>query len=442
MNASAISARPAGPRLSWPHILRFMRDPIAFYEDARRRWPDPFLLRSPNGPLFITARPELIREVLTADPEGYDTWGAAALAPFVGPSSLLLASGARHRRDRKLLTPPFHGERMRAYGEAMQVAARSEVASWQPGVRFVLLEAMQRISLRVIVETVFGIREDAAARAWSDRLVDTMEAASPLVFFLPALQRDFGGMGPWARFQRALRRLDGMILDEIAQRRQAADAREDVLSLLLAARDDAGEGLSDRELRDQLMTLLVAGHETTAMTLTWALYELIRHDALRARVLAELGDERHSEVLSRLPLLDAVCQETLRMHPVVADIVRQPLRPMTLGGIPVPAGAALMPAIASVHFDASIFPEPHAFRPERFLERRFTPFEFLPFGGGARRCLGAAFALYEVKLVLAEVLRAGSLSLAETGPVRNELRGITMGPRGGVRVRFAPGTPT
>jgi len=436
MTTTATSTRPAGPRFSLPHVIRYMRDPIAFYADARHRWPDPFLLKTPNGPLFITARPELIREVLTADPDGFEAWGADALGPFVGPASLLLVSGARHRRERKLLTPPFHGERMRAYGVSMQAAARSEIATWRPGETFVLLDAMQRISLRVIVETVFGIREEAAAHQWAEALVGAMDAVNPLVFFVPALQREFGGVGPWARFQKAIQRLDAMILSEIAQRRALAEPREDVLSLLLSARDETGEGLTDSELRDQLVTLLAAGHETTAVTLTWALYELSRHDELRDRVVAELGTEQQSETIARMPLLDAVCQETLRMHPVVADIARQPLKAMTLGGVPVPDGAAVMPAIASVHFDESIFPDAHMFRPERFLERRFTPFEFLPFGGGSRRCIGAAFAMYEMKQVLAEVLRAGRLSLAERAPVRNHLRGITMGPRGGVKVRF------
>ena len=430
------SALP-GPRRTLPYMVRYLRDPIAFYADARRRWGDPFMLNSFNGRLVVTGRADLIREIFAADPASFDAWGADAVAPFVGPTSVLLASGARHRRQRKLLMPPFHGARMRAYGEAMMQAARREVAGWPRQGVFRLLPAMQRISLAVIVETVFGIRDAARQAEWSSAIVATMDAVHPAMLFIPSLQREFGGIGPWARFRRAMARLDAMIAAEITARRTRDADGDDVLRLLLGATDEDGLAMPDDEVRDQLVTLLIAGHETTALALSWALYELARDPALRARVRDELGDATAPEVITRLPLLDAVCQETLRRHPVVADIARTPLHPMTLDGYPVPSGAAVMPAIAAAHFDPAVFPDPAAFRPERFLERHFTPYEFFPFGGGARRCIGAAFALYEMKLALAAVVRAGTLTLRDPGPVSIQHRGLTLGPRGELPVRFA-----
>jgi len=426
-----------GPWLALPHTMRYLHDPIAFYADARRRWGDPFTLGSFNGRLVITGRAELIREIFAADPASFDTWGADALAPFVGPASVLLTSGSRHRRQRKLLMPPFHGARMRTYGAAMMAAARREVAGWPRQQSFRLLPAMQRISLTVIIETVFGIRDATRRNDWSRAIAATMDAVHPAMLFFPALQREFGGIGPWARFRRLLAQLDAMIAAEITARRTHGDDGDDILRLLLAATDDDGVAMPDDEVRDQLVTLLIAGHETTALALSWALYELARDPALCARVCAELGDEAAPEIIARLPLLDAVCQETLRRHPVVADVARTPRQPMTLAGYPVPAGAAVMPAIAAAHFDPTVFPDPDRFRPERFLERSFAPYEFLPFGGGARRCIGAAFALYEMKLALAVIVRAGTLTLRDSGPVAVQHRGLTLGPRGELPVRFS-----
>jgi cytochrome P450 len=424
-----------GPRISLPHVIRYMRDPIAFYIDARNRWGDPFRLTSPNGRLVMTGRSDLIREIFTAEPSKFRPWGAEAIAPLVGAESLLLLSGDRHHRERKLLMPPFHGARMKAYGEAMKQAARREVASWKAGKTFKLLDAMQRISLAVIVDTVFGIQDPIRAQAWTRAIVSTMEAVSPLFLFFTWLQRDLLGLSPWKKYRQRLAALDAMISEEVAQRRASNDNGEDILSLLLAARYDDDSAMSDKSIRDELMTMLVAGHETTAVSLAWALYELSRDSLLRDRVLAEIGTEESAEALARLPLLEAVCQETLRRHPVVADIARQPIGAATIGGLPIPPGYALMPAIAAAHFDPAVFPEPQQFRPDRFLEGRFTPFEFFPFGGGARRCIGAAFAMYEMKLVLVEVLRAGQLEI-QTGPVTHTLRGVTLGPKGGIPARF------
>jgi len=425
-----------GPRFALPYTVHYLRDPIAFYADARRRWGDPFMLNSFNGRLVITGRAELIREIFAADPASFGTWGADAVAPFIGPTSVLLASGARHRRQRRLLMPPFHGARMRAYGEAMMQAAQREVAGWPRQGFFRLLPAMQRISLAVIVETVFGIRDAVRRADWSSAIAATMDAVHPAMLFFPPLQREFGGIGPWARFRRAMAHLDAMIAAEMTARRTRDVDGDDVLRLLLAATDEDGMPMPDDEVRDQLVTLLVAGHETTALALSWALYELARDPALCARVRDELGDATAPDVITRLQLLDAVCQETLRRHPVVADVARLPLQPMTLDGYPIPPGAAVMPAIAAAHFDPAVFPDPAAFRPERFLEQHVAPYAFFPFGGGARRCIGAAFALYEMKLALAVIVRAGTLTLRDPGPVSIQHRGLTLGPRGELPVRF------
>lgn len=402
----------------------------------RSRHGDPFLCRTFNGNVIATAEPELIREVFTTkEPDLFVPFASAALTPFFGANSLLLLHGEPHRRERKLLTPPFHGERMRAYGEIMAQAARAAASALAPGQPFTAIDLGQRISFEVIIRAVFGIEDAARVDEYTVALMRTLEAALPIFMFWSGFQKAPFGLGPWATFQRASASVDALLYRQIAAVRPDAEHREDILSLMLAARYDDGERMSDAHVRDELRTLLIAGHETTAITLAWALERIHRNPEVLERLLAELdGADGSAEALAKLPYLGAVVDETLRLCPVIEVVFRKLAKPWHFAGYDLPAGVTLAPAIVLVHRREDLYPEPERFRPERMLERKPGPFEYLPFGGGSRRCIGAAFAQYEVRIALATVLREWSLALREPVPVEAVRRSVTLGPKTGIRM--------
>lgn len=428
----------AGPRFLGPiDVLRFLRDPRAALVRAARTYGDPFALRFGGTPVVVTGHPEGVRAIYTADPDAFAVPMRSTFGPFFGPSSLMMTSGARHRQDRRLLAPVFHGGRMPAYGRIIRECVREVVGGWVPGRPFVMLDAAQAITLRVILRVIFGVARGPRHDRFEAAFVELMAAmASPVIGFFEATRREFGGVGPWARWVRARARFDALVGEELAARRgEAADGRDDLLSLMLRARYDDGSGMTDDELRDQLQLLLFGGHDTTSTSLAWAFHWLHRDPALRGRVLAELdglGDALDPEAVGGLPLLDAVCQETLRIQPVALSTARLLQRPLALMGRTVPAGTTVLTSVVLLHEREDLYPQPRRFDPERFLRRKFSPFEFIPFGGGARRCLGAGLAIVEMKLVLAEVLRTCRLRLVRDAPVRDVLRGLTLSPRGGV----------
>jgi len=261
---------------------------------------------------------------------------------------------------------------------------------------------------------------------------------SPLLLF-KATRRNFFGVGPWAKFQRNMETLRELVFALIAEHRATLEGREDILSLLIAAKDEAGQGLSDQDIMDQLLTIVFAGHETTAVMLAWAFYFLHQNpDALERlrKEIAALGENPEPETIVKQPYLEAVINETLRLKPPVHVIHRRTVRPMTLLGYELPAGTVVAAGAYATHRLESLYPEPEKFSPERFLQRTFSPFEFLPWGGGARRCLGAAFAMYEMKIVLYTILKEYELRLLETAPIRLEHRPGTVGPKGGIRMEM------
>jgi cytochrome P450 len=437
---SASNELPPGPKIALFQTARYARDPYGFLCAMQREYGDLITVPTLNGTLVVIGDPAHVQQVFSADPETFAPFGARSIEPLVGPNSVLLLQGARHRRERKLLVPPFHGARMRAYGETIRRAALAAMTTWSVGQPFVMQGSTQWISLEVIVRAVFGVEDAAHIEALRAAIIELVAATVPSLVFFPWLRRPWGGLSPYNRYARALQRVEALIYGEIADRRaRPEEAREDILSLLLAARDEDGQGLRQEELRDELLTLLFAGHETTGIALAWANYWLHRHpgalDRLRAEVDA-LGDSPDPEVIARLPYLDAVCNETLRLHPIVPDVPRMLARPLELGGYRVAPPLGVDVATALVHRREALYPEPDLFRPERFLERRFTPFEFFPFGGGHRRCIGAAFATYELKIVLATFLRHAHLELAEPDAVKPARRNVVIGPATGVRMRL------
>lgn len=417
---------PRGPRgIIWTN-LQSVRDPIGTAERWRREYGDPMSGPSLDGqPALVTGSPEGLRAIFTAPPETFDTFGSEQLAALLGDDSLIVLSGARHSAMRRLLMPPFHGQRMRHYGAQMRDITLQQAQGLRPGVSFVAQELMHEISLQVIVRAVFGVdRPDRVARVV--RLVsDFRRAFNParllLPMLLPWLRRELWGIGPWASLQRATRALRGFLEQEVAGRRSDPVERNDILALLCAARDEDGGELAARQISEQLVTLLHAGHGTTAIALTWALYFLAQDPPVLQRLRAELaalGPDPDPEALARAPFLEAVCAETLRVRPILGATARRLRAPLHVAGYDLAAGMSVVASVLWAHGDPETYPDPQRFRPERFLGRSYSPFEYLPFGGGHRRCIGAAFALYEMKLVLATLLSRCDFELATKAPVR------------------------
>lgn len=416
-------------------MLRYFRDPYATLQHAYARQGDLFSWPLATGPMVITGDPEIVRAVFAADPDSFEPLAAALLAPVIGESNVIVLSGERHRAMRKLQTPPFHSARMRAYGALIHAITRALVARWQPGEPFCMHRSAQDISLEVILQAVLGLGEPVQREAVKEAILGMMASLKPSFLFVPWLRRDLLGLSAWSRFQRAKQRIGMLLLAEFARRRANPRPREDILSLLMAARFEDGTPLSDVDLVIQAANLVVAGHETTASALAWAC-ELVHRDE---RILARLRDELAApcqpfdpEAVARQPYLDAVCAEALRINPVAPVIGRVLTRPMTVPGYELPAGLAVGVSALLIHHRADLYPDPEHFRPERFLERSYTPFEYFPFGGGARRCLGAAFALYEMKIALATILNGPVLRLLDPRPSRAAVRNTIVGPKGGV----------
>jgi cytochrome P450 len=321
----------------------------------------------------------------------------------------------------------------------MAEVARSAAARWARGKPFSMLDTTQEITLDIIVRVVFGVEGEERIARTREAVIGLIDALNPLVVIFPKLRRELYGLGPWAKNQRARRALDAILAEEIRGRRGGDEGRRDILSLMMRARYDDGSAMTEDELIEQLRAILFAGHETTAVALAWAFQRLHQEPEHLGRVLLEvdaLGADPDPDALAALPFLDAVCLEVLRMSPPVVDVGRVALAPFELGPYTIPAGESIKASPLLLHARADIYPEPERFRPSRFLERKFSPFEYVPFGGGARRCLGAAFSMYEMKVVLGTLLRAYRLRLASLETPAHVRRGLTMGPRKGVPMVF------
>jgi cytochrome P450 family 110 len=427
---------PPGPKSALWQTLRYLRDPDGMVSSLAARYGDPFTVPTLGGPIVTTGTPEGVKAIFGADPETFSPYGAEGFLPVLGRGSILVQHGAAHRRSRKLMQPPFHHARMRAYGAAMvEITLRHFAAA--PGGRFDVERLFRDISLEVILRTVFGIGEARVGPARA-AVLGAIGGFSPVLALFSRLRHSF--FPPWRRFVRLLAAVHEMLRSEIEARRAKSNGDgggSDICALLVAARDEDGRAMEDQEIIEQLFTMVVAGHETTATALSWAVDELWRQPELLGRAreaLRPTGGE--PEKLAAEPLLDAICAETLRLRPLIAIAGRRLERPFVLGGRELPAGVGVGACLLTAHRRPELYPEPDRFSPERFLNgKAFPPHEYLPWGGGARRCLGAAFAMYELKLVLGTLILNGTLEL--TGPrARFGTRAATMGPKGGVKVVY------
>jgi cytochrome P450 len=420
---------PVGPALV--QTARLIRDPLGFLEGSIRRYGDVFTVRFIGmGNLVYIADAQILKEVFTGDPSLLRAGEANAfMEPVLGPRSLLLLDRDEHLHQRRLLLPPFHGEKVRHYAEMVAEVVAREVERWPLGRPFALRPRTQAITLEVILRAVFGIQEAERLDRLRD-LIPRLLRHGNMVVWMPWMHRDLGPLSPWGRFKRLRDAVDEILFDEIRHRRELDDLaeRDDVLSLLVQARDEEGRPMSDAELRDELLTLLLAGHETTATGLAWAFERLLRHPSALGRLVDEIDAGTEEEYL------DAVVKETLRVRPVVYDVARLLTAPFSVRGWELPAGTYVVPSITGVHLFTGHYPEAQEFRPERFLEGQPEPYEWIPFGGGRRRCIGAAFAQMEMKAALREILSLVTLRAPAPDSEAVRLHNVTLVPAKGARV--------
>jgi cytochrome P450 family 135 len=422
---------PPGPRL--PRAVQsviWYRRAQWLMDQCQARFGDMFTLRIANeGDWVLTSDPDTIKQVFTGDPRLLHAGEAnRILLPVLGPDSVLLLDDAPHLRQRKLMLPAFHGERMQRYGALMASVAAEEIERWPLDEPYPLRPRMQTMTLEIVLRAVFGVSEGPRMEELRRELRRLLDAATDPLRGIALLTLGPDRITRIPAFRRELQRVNGPIYAEIAERRTAADLaeRDDIMSLLLQATHEDGSPMSDSELRDELVTLLVAGHETTANALSWAVERLCRHPAQMRRLSEQVraGEDAY---------LQAVIQETLRLRPVISIVLRRLQEPMELGGRMLPAGCSIVPSIHLVHRRADVYPEPHAFRPERFLEaeggRAPGTYTWIPFGGGIRRCLGAAFAQFEMEVVLRELVLRRTLAPSRPRSERVYRRAITETPR-------------
>jgi cytochrome P450 len=435
MNKELRKALPPGPHAPAPlQLLGTWTRPTATLERLRKYGKRATVQMPFQPPFVILSDPADIKELFTAPPDAvHPGEGARILEPIVGRNSVILLDESAHLAQRRLLLPAFHGERMQRLRGVMTELAESEINSWPADEPFAVHSRLQNVTLEIILRAVFGLEPGERSAELRDLLTEVLAFGESPLSVLPALQKVLGWTATQRRFQSYLRRADAMIFELIEERRDEAvqgDAdRDDVLAMLLAARHEPdapglqGAPMSQQELRDELMTALVAGHETTASQLAWALERLSREPDVQDRLSAEIDEGERDDYLA------ATITEILRLRPVLPNAEpRLTKREVEIGGVRYPPGVVLLASAYLVHHDPELYPEPSAFRPERFLDKQPGTYTWIPFGGGRRRCLGASFALEEMKIVLRAVLMRFTLEPAAPLAETTRRRGITFTP--------------
>ncbi len=421
--------------------IQYIFDSLNFLESCAQKYGDIFTATTTLGKIVVVSNPQAIQEIWTKNNE-YEAPPVQVYKSILGENSIFVLSGDRHRRERKLLMPPFHGNRMQSYGELICNIAKKTASNLTVGKTFIARDLMAEITFQVILQAVFGLYDSPRLSQIKSLLIDWIELTnSPLrasVLFFPWWQKDLGPWSPWGKYQRQQQKLNELLYTEIATRRAQLDEnRTDILTMMLLAQDESGERMTDQEIRDELITLLAAGHETTATALAWAVYWIHKQPEVYQKLMEELTNleiDADPMTIFRLPYLTAVCQETLRICPVGIRTIRQTKQAVELQGYHLEEGTIVQGSIYLTHQREDLYPEPKKFKPERFLERKFSPYEYLPFGGGQRRCIGMALAEFEMKLVLATLMSNFEMVLAENRPVKLQRRGNVFGPAGGVKM--------
>jgi cytochrome P450 len=387
---------------------------------------EPFSLRFPGlGKVLFVSTVDGARDILTAPAMLCRAPLPNPIEPLVGENSLILLSGEPHRRTRSMLMPAFHGERMRGYVDLIAAATNEKIEALQPGDRLMVRDAAQAITLDVVIRVVFGVTDRARRAEYARVITELMRSGTAPLMLVPWLRREIAGRGPWAQLVGFRAQLDHLLSMQIEERRGMGEHGSDMIDLILSATDEGGNSLRDDALREQLRTMLAAGHETSSSSLAWALYHIHRDESIRARVIEELAGDPTPGQLAALPYLGAVIQETLRMHPPVPIVLRRLTAPLTVAGVPRSAGDVVGIALPALHFNPGVWTDPDSFDPQRFLARRPSPFEYAPFGGGYRRCIGAGFAQHELAVAIGTMLNTVELRLSASERRRKPPRSAT-----------------
>ncbi|WP_341525645.1 cytochrome P450 [Nostoc sp. UHCC 0302] len=426
--------------------LQLIAQPTKFLEDCATKYGDTFTVRVlglKSPPVVFFSHPQAISDCFAVPAHKLDFKKATyVFKPLFGENSIVLQEARSHYRQRQLLLPAFHGDRMKSYGKIICQITEECTKSWTENSSYSIHKVMSDITLQIILQVVFGISPGVRYQQLQEKLSSLLENVTKpwysSLFFVPWLQQDLGTWSPWGNYLKKREQIDKLIYAEIYERRLQNDVtRTDILSLLMSAHDENGEQMTDEELRDQLVSLLLLGYETTSGVLAWAFYLIHSHLEVKNQLMQELSslDDYTPEAISQLPYLTAVCQETLRIYPIALICTPRMVKDsVEIMGSKFEPGTVLVPSIYLAHRRAETYPEPEKFQPERFLNQKFSPYEYLPFGGGYRGCIGAAFSMYEMKLVLATILSQFQLALTDNRPVHPVRRGITIVPRGGVQM--------
>ena len=428
--------RPKGfyinPFQTWLLVNR----PQTYTAGLRKRFGDAVSLFGPQGHTFVIAlKPEGARQILSADPDGYDAFWKEGFTGVAGSGSIWVLDGKRHRRERQLLSPAFHTQSFRSYGGEIRKVTQQKIGKWRPGQTLRALDTTLDISLDIIMRIVFGVEDPKFIEEGHKVLFALWHSMHPLFIFFPKLQRNWFPL--WARYARAKKDFSNWVNRYLAERHAQNQTADDVLGRMLAAHYEDGNIMRDEDILDELITIVLAGSETTATALSWALYDLGSNPDKLEKLREELdalGSNPDPEILGISPYLTAACNETLRLHTLLPEVARVLVLPLEISGYEIPAGEWVGVSIMAIHHDPELYPEPERFLPERFIGHTFSPFEFLPFGGGHRRCLGSGLSDFEMRIALAEIITHWEF---EPAKVEREIRhDIAMGPKNGVPLRI------
>ena len=426
-----------GPRNRIYSTWKFMRDPYVTYRQWKQKYGETFLVRAMNGDIVATSNPENIRRIFAMPSSALKQFAVETVKPLMGESSMIITHGEPHRRERALVSPSFHGERIANQADIVRDVARRAGERWRMGDRVRMMDVTLDISLEVIIRVVFGVQSQDRIELFKETISRFVSGFHPVLAFSRLLHRPLLGLSPWNRFVKGRDEFHALLDDEIAKRRGAATS-PDLLSRLLESKDENGQPIPHNRIRDQLVTMLLAGHETTQIAMAWAMSWLHRNPDVLTKLAGELSSLEDSNEILKHPYLTGVCNESLRLNSVVSDIARKITEPIELVDTTLPADTNISLAICLVHENPELYPEPFRFNPERWSERQFKPHEFLPFGGGIRRCIGASLAMLEMKMTIATWVKEYEFMLPDDAPESEVTyrRNITMAPKSGIPLIF------
>ena len=428
-----------GPRNRLSTTWRFMRDPFVCYRQWRRKYGETFLVRALNGNVVATSNLENIRRIFALPTESLTQFAVGTVQPLVGGSSIFLVDGQQHRKERAILSPSFHGSRIDGQANVIREITMRLANNLEMGSTFRVMDLALDLSLEVIIRVVFGVQSDERVQRYSQSIKEFVSSFHPTLAFSRLLHRPLFGLSPWNRFVKARRMFRDLLLEDIRERRKLADHREaHLLSRLLSTRYEDGSEITDEVICDHLISALLAGHETTQIAIAWGMSWLHRHPKVLERLRAELNQKNSLNDVANSEYLLGVCNESLRLNSVVSDIIRTVTQPLELEEFSLPANSNVAVAICLVHENAKLYPDPFMFQPERWDGVTRKPHEFLPFGGGIRRCLGATLAMLEMKIAIATLVTQFRFELPKDVPEVEPVyrRNITMAPKSGIPLVF------